>query len=164
MSNFFRIVCTKIIKIGSVFDWAIQEIKRGLFWETMLCDICENHKILQTHVYARHTTSVLFRAWKTRKKLDRGRSDRISLTHDLDLIGSEDRVEPDGRTVGGDCITSLTNAVGSKTKKQWQYAVYSHQLSPAPEPVNNRPTYQVSVYDAVIMVSHPALGGCELSD
>ena len=75
--------------------------------------------------------------------LDRGRTDRISLTYDLDLdlqapasyghdlyahakvqgqrsVGSEDRVETNGRsgrrTGGGDRITSLANAVGNNIK------------------------------------------------
>ena len=63
--------------------------------------------------------------------LDQGRTDRISLTHDLDLqslralvmtytrlqkFGSEDMWKQadgrDGWTDGGDCITSHANSVG----------------------------------------------------
>ena len=62
-----------------------------------------------------------------------GRTDCISLTHDLDLqcpesyghakvhgqqpICSEDRVETNGQTDGGDRITSLANAVGKNVRQ-----------------------------------------------
>ena len=74
-------------------------------------------------------------AIRTRKKCPRGRTVRISLTHDLDLdfqslarydydlltckssssksVSSKDRVETNGRTDRGDCITYHINAVGN---------------------------------------------------
>jgi len=65
--------------------------------------------------------------------LDQGRTDHISLTHDLDLqspvscghdlltcissrsavIDCKDRVETNGRTDGGDCSSCHINAVGT---------------------------------------------------
>ena len=68
---------------------------------------------LQVNVYFTFVTDL-----NEKNALNRGRTDRISLTHDLDLqspasyghellCGFEDRMETDG----GDRITSLANAV-----------------------------------------------------
>ena len=83
------------------------------------------------HLDSKPNPKVKFFPKPEKTALDRGRTDRINLTHDLDLqspaiydhdlltcqssrstVNRFRRVETNGRTDGGECITCRANAVG----------------------------------------------------